>query len=111
MDKLKDMFDKQEKLQNRLGNMPTINGGLNIDYIKDMSIAAIDEIMEALRETPWKPWKKNQLYNQEKFQDEIIDLWHFVINLSLASGMSEKDVYKKFVFKNNINEKRRKNNY
>jgi dimeric dUTPase (all-alpha-NTP-PPase superfamily) len=111
VNELKEMFEMQERFQNRTGNMPTINHGLNIEYVKDMSLAAISEVMEALRETPWKPWKKKQEYNQENFQKEIIDLWHFVINLSIASGMDYKELYKKFVDKNKINIERHKKGY
>jgi dimeric dUTPase (all-alpha-NTP-PPase superfamily) len=76
-----------------------------------MSLALIDEIMEALRETPWKPWKKQQEFHQEKFKEELIDCWHFLINLTLASGMDAQELYDKFVNKNNENFKRQKNNY
>lgn len=111
MNELQKMFEMQERLQNKLGNAPTPNHGLNIDYIKDMSLAAIDEILEALHETPWKPWKQNQKYNEEKFQNEIVDLWHFAINLTLASGMNYKELFKKFNEKNKVNNERKKQGY
>ena len=106
MDKLEKLFDKQYKLQKKL-NYSLNNKNARVIMI----LAAIDELTEALREIPWKPWKKHQKFNSKKFQEEIIDLWHFVINLSIAGNMNAEDVYNKFIYKNNINKKRIKNNY
>ena len=105
---LKEMFAKQHKLQIKLGNDKYKH---NETFIKNMTLAAIDELMEALRETPWKPWKKQQYYNKKLFQKELIDVWHFLINLSLASGMNYNDVYNKFIYKNKINLQRKKEGY
>lgn len=104
---LKEMFNKQMQLQKKLNNEVYHNQ----EFINSMTLACIDELMEALRETPWKPWKKQQQLNGEKFKAEIIDIWHFVINLSLASGMSSKEVYQRFCDKNKINFKRQDDNY
>ncbi len=76
-----------------------------------MTMAAIDELMEAIRETPWKPWKKQQTLNAENFKAEIIDLWHFVINLSLAAGFDAQSLHTNFIIKNKENHKRQDNDY
>lgn len=103
-----EMFQKQQLFQSELGN---INLQGNQEFINIMTLAAIDELMESLRETPWKPWKKKQEFNQEKFKEELIDVWHFVINLSLASGMDERELYERFMLKNAENNNRQKEGY
>lgn len=107
MDKLQNLFFLQEKLQEKLNN----NVYHNQEFINIMTLAAIDELMEAIRETPWKPWKKQQEFNETTFKKEIIDLWHFIINLSLAAGYTADTLYKDFEEKNNINHQRQKEGY
>ncbi len=108
MDKLEELFKKQENLQIALGNTNLVG---NQKFINIMIIATIDELMESIRETPWKPWKKHQEFNQENFKEEIIDVWHFLINLSLAAGMDSKELFERFINKNKINHKRKKDGY
>lgn len=107
IDKLDKLFMQQVKLQKQLKNKPYANQ----QYINIMILAAIDELMEALRETPWKPWKKQQRFNEQAFQEEIIDLWHFIINLSLAAGLNADTIYFKFLNKNKINFERQEVGY
>jgi len=106
MDKLSDMFERQLILQDHLDV-----DIYNIEYQKDMVLASIDELMEALREIPWKPWKKQQKFNKEAFQEEIIDLWHFIINLTLSAEMDANKVYSMFKDKNHINHMRIEEGY
>ena len=103
---LEVMFQKQEQLQAKLKNNVRSQ-----EFISSMTLACIDELMEALRETPWKPWKKQQAFNEEKFKEELIDAWHFIINLSLASGMTSNELYQRFMEKNKTNFKRQNEGY
>ena len=100
------LFHKQRALQKRLGT-----DVYSQQFITTMTVALIDELMEALRETPWKPWKKQQAYNREAFKNELIDAWHFLINLSLASGMTANEVIARYLIKNKENHGRKKRGY
>lgn len=104
-DMLKDMILMQKKLQLRLKSR------FDQNFINIMTLAAIDELMESIRETTWKPWKKNQIFNKENYKNELIDVWHFLINLSIASGMDAEEIHKRFMIKNNKNIERQDNNY
>ena len=108
---LKEMFDKQRALQERLGEFPLNSTAKLQDFINTQSLALIDEVMEALRETPWKPWKKNQYMKQEEFKEELVDAWHFLINLTLASGMTHEELYARYCGKNKINHNRQDTGY
>lgn len=105
---LREMFEKQRNFQTRLGNESIL---YHIPFIKDQVLALQCELMEALQETPWKAWKKNQVLDVKKLQNEIIDVWHFLINISMASGLDEKSLFELFMKKNRINNKRQDEGY
>jgi len=112
MDKLESLFFIQNELQKIMKNPPFGSQ----QYINAMSLALCEEVFEALRETNHKPWKTNfgqPLNNSqiEKFREELVDVWHFLINLTLASGMSAQELYDRFIIKNQINHERQVNGY
>jgi len=116
MYELEKLFELQKQFQRLLGiEFPYIKdyiiNPINIELIKNQILALYDEIGEALREVPWKPWKINQDFNVAKFKMELIDVFHFLINLFLLSGMEAKDVFETFIRKNKINVRRQKDGY
>lgn len=102
---LSEMFGKQIVLQTRLKKFPLSEKNKQA-YINETVLALVDEVMEALRETPWKSWKKNATYNKKEFRGEIVDIWHFIINLSLAAGFTPKSLHEAFMEKNKENHTR-----
>lgn len=113
---LEYLFKLQENFFNILGNeLPRYISEVitkeNIELIKNQILALFDEIAEALREIPWKPWKENQGLEVSKFRMELIDVFHFLINLFLLSGMNSREVINLFKNKNKINVKRQKDGY
>lgn len=108
---LREIFDKQNVLQLRLETFPLKTSKQRQDFINIQSLALIDEVMESLRETPWKPWKKNQEFNESNYKEELVDAWHFLINLTLASGMTPESFHERFINKNNKNHKRQDEGY
>ncbi|HHK5534605.1 TPA: dUTP diphosphatase [Bacillus mobilis] len=46
------------------------------------------EIDEIRREVNWKWWKNEKPLDKEALQGEVIDMWHFLISLSLKCGLS-----------------------
>jgi len=100
---LHHMFAKQYDLQKKLGydiNHPTQQ------YLNYMFMGIVTEACEAIENTPWKPWKKISEMKTRELQEEVIDIWHFLINLSIASGMTADDVYRIFNDKNAVNHSR-----
>lgn len=105
-EKLEDMFKRQELFQkNQNADIKSI------EYIRTMTLAAIDELMESLHETSWKPWKMQQKYDREAACDELIDAVHFIINLAMAHGMTAHEFYIKFIQKSEKNKKRAEQGY
>jgi dimeric dUTPase (all-alpha-NTP-PPase superfamily) len=104
-DKLEQIFNMQLALQLKLGVK------FDQDYINIMTLACEQELHEALRETPWKPWKKQQTFNRDNYKKELIDALHFFINLCLAGGITAEDLYEAYIEKNKENYVRKESGY
>jgi len=119
-DKLKIMFDTQYKLQEKLGTFDKIkNEKDRQEFINQMILACQEEVVEIMKETNYKNpeyvkfgWKKNQVFNELEYLEEIIDLWHFIMNLwIIKAGNTPEKFFEFYCKKNNINLDRQKNNY
>lgn len=116
VNKLERLFELQKQFQESIGiEIPYIKNfvinPINIELIVKQILALYSEVGEVLAEIPWKPWKQNQDFNVSKFRMELIDCFHFLINLFLLSGMDTSDVYDLFQKKNQINRRRQKDGY
>ena len=121
MPRLKEMFELQMKLQNRLGTFEKISvmgeAGKQ-QFTNQMLLAIFEETVEIMRETKYKNpevvpfgWKKGQGYNREAMLGEVVDLWHFMMNICLAHGFTADDFYGEYCKKNGINHERQQNGY
>lgn len=118
-DKLNYMFDLQYKLQERLGTWDKIqNESDKQQFVNQMILAIQEETIEIMRESAYKNpefvkfgWKKGQQWNEENFKEEIVDLFHFVMNLSLIVGMNAEEFYTRYCKKNGVNHVRQDEQY
>lgn len=111
---LAGMFEGQALFQNRLGHdLENMYPEDRVEYVKTNILALIDETMEALHETRWKPWAtgEKQIIDQDKFGGELIDVLHFLINLFMVNGWDADDVFRAFWAKNNVNWQRQDEGY
>ena len=76
-----------------------------------ISSALVHEAIELQRETNWKWWKKDIILDNEKLQEEIIDLWHFLIQLSIEAGFDPQTLISKYMEKNKENTGRQLRGY
>lgn len=116
MDRLEEMLKLQEQLQIKYsGSSPRFfDDEDSVAFIRTMVLATEDELHEALRETPWKPWSKRTEWTndeQDRFMDELVDAWHFFMNLMLAVDMNAEELFKRYLRKNGINHDREDNGY
>ena len=79
--------------------------------ISALSIAIIHEAVELQRTTNWKWWKKPTEFNMQEAKEELIDVWHFVVQASLELGLTPDDILKEYKKKNEINRKRQQSGY
>lgn len=108
---LQELFDLQAAFQKKVAGDINYDWTSPIQHVRLMFIGIITEACEALEETNWKPWKQGRAVDINKFRKEIIDLWHFVINLTLDSGMDAEELIRQFKDKNKINNKRQEDRY
>ncbi len=114
---LEKIFELQTIFQKSLGyNIPkyalSIMSKENVELIKIQTLALIDEAMESLREVPWKPWKNtNRTIDLEAYRMELIDIFHFLVNLFIFAGMDTQMVLEYYLRKNKINLERQKSGY
>ena len=109
----KDRLDSIFALQKGLADM------MNLDrYPKDtegrvaaLCTAIIHEAVELQRTTNWKWWKKPVSFNNDEAKEELIDIWHFVIQASLELKLSPDDILNEYKRKNEINRNRQRNGY
>lgn len=113
-DSLKQMFNAQRALQIKAyGKDPSdiTNPQERIQFIKDMHIAITDELHEALDETGWKPWATSNHVNEEAFKGELVDAWHFFMNLCMIVNMGPEELQERYMKKRQKNFDRQEAGY
>ena len=109
MDSLETIFSIQRELTSMmdLSRYPTsIDGRMSV-----LSTAIVHEAIELQRLTSWKWWKKPTPFDSEAAKEELIDIWHFVVQASIELGMSPSDVLNEYKKKNNVNRNRQASGY
>lgn len=76
-----------------------------------LSSALLHEVVELQRETDWKWWKTEKGLDNHRIQEEVIDLWHFLIQLSVEAGLDPELLVSKYIEKNKENTKRQQQGY
>lgn len=118
--KLESMMDAQRAFQVRLDpNFNDMTTEQRVAFIKEHSIHLNQEINEMLYELPYfKPWKdysgltvgkENEML--EKARMELIDAWHFFMNIAIALGISPEQFYVMYTAKNSENHRRQDAGY
>ena len=110
---MEDKLDSIFVMQNGLENM------MNLDrYPKDtegkvsaLCTAIMHEAVELQRTTNWKWWKTPTPFDETEAREELIDIWHFVVQASLELNLSPEDILKEYERKNEINKQRQKDGY
>ena len=108
-DKLDEIFSLQKSYEEmmNLDRYPNDAEG----RVAALCTAMIHEAVELQRTTNWKWWKKPTEFNQAEAREEMIDIWHFLIQASLELGLTPDDILKEYQRKNEINRQRQKDGY
>ena len=109
----------EDKLDSIFSLQKGLTGMMNLDrYPKDMEekvsalcIAIIHEAVELQRTTNWKWWKTPNKFNQDDAKEELVDIWHFVVQASLELGLTPDEILDEYRRKNEINRQRQKEGY
>lgn len=113
MDSLKEMFRLQKELNLRIGvdTDKMDSQEEQTRWIKQYALCLDQELAELVDSVPWKHWKKNQHFDMDNLQVEIVDCFHFLISLAQVAGMSAEDVFARYSDKNKINHNRQDSGY
>ncbi len=114
-DKMDIMFTMQEDLQRIMppfrlapADLPEEDRAL---FIRDMVFALADELHEVLGEVGWKPWATSRHVNIPGVKSELIDCWHFFMNLCLAVGFTPDQIFAAYTAKHQKNVDRQEKGY
>lgn len=114
IDLLTQMMDEQLKLQlESYGGEHPSDGSeeQRIEFIRWNTLALTDELHEALAEVGWKPWASNRDINREAYVGELVDAWHFLMNLLLVVEVTPDEFYRRYMEKRYRNAKRQREGY
>lgn len=81
------------------------------ERISLLCTAITHEAIELQRLTNWKWWKNPTEFDFEEAKEELIDIWHFLLQATIELDMTPDDILKYYSKKNKINKKRKKMNY
>ena len=110
---MEDRLDSIFSMQKGIADM------MNLDrYPKDtegkvsaLCTAIMHEAVELQCTTNWKWWKTPTEFNEAEAREELIDIWHFVVQASLELNLTPDDILKEYERKNEINRQRQKDGY
>jgi dimeric dUTPase (all-alpha-NTP-PPase superfamily) len=104
MDTLEAIFSMQKELASMmdLSRYPTSTEG----KVSALSTAIIHEAVELQRLTSWKWWKKPTPFDSKAAKEELIDIWHFVVQASIELDMTPADILDEYTKKNKVNRDR-----
>ena len=102
-DRLDSIFSMQKGLEDmmNLDRYPKDTEG----KVSALCTAIMHEAVELQRTTNWKWWKTPTEFNEAEAREELIDIWHFVVQASLELNLTPDDILKEYERKNEINRK------
>lgn len=119
--KLEIMLKMQRDFQKRVGfDFESMDENETAEYVKEMMLWTSDEMSEALHELKhakgwskkYDSWDDEKTQEQkEKFKNEMVDAFHFFMNILIAVDMDADDLFNRYLDKNKINIERQNNGY
>lgn len=115
-----DIFKKKDDQLETIFNLQKgLSEMMNLDrYPKDsegrvsaLCTAIMHEAVELQRTTNWKWWKTPTPFNEIEAREELIDIWHFVVQASLELNLTPNDIVEEYKKKNEINRERQRAGY
>lgn len=117
---MKEMLEMQARLQEYLGtDFEDMDMEERAQFARDHYVYMVQELNEALYELPYfKKWKNydNMTVDEmvpaiRRYKGELVDAFHFFMNLMLVYGMDFDDLKTGYIEKNKENIERQKKGY
>jgi len=106
VDKLEALFDLQNTFDEYIKEKRGLDYSDKEYWIQQMCRCIITEACELTDATNWKHWKNKKDVDWDNVKEEVIDLWHFLISVSIKVGLNPKDIIDQYINKNLENYKR-----
>ena len=108
-DRLETIFKLQKGLSEimKLDRYPKDSEG----RVSALCTAKMHEDVELQRTTNWKWWKTPVEFNEAEAREELIDIWHFVVQASIELKLTPDDILDEYQKKNEINRERQRTGY
>lgn len=92
------LLAKQDELQRETFgfDFQRMTDAERMEYLRWNMLALSDELHEAMQETGWKPWASSDHLNLEPYVGELVDAFHFFMNLLLATGVRPEALAQRF---------------
>lgn len=103
MDKLDAIFDMQSALNKEIVALRHLENITPDEWQQKLTLAMLSELTEALDGTNWKWWKNKAPKDPDYLKDEIVDMLHFLVSMSLRAGMSADEMFERYIAKNKEN--------
>lgn len=115
--KLERMFELQERLnavmppEAKFGepDLGVRDPAAATALLRTAVLAQVVELVELLGETDWKPWRRTRdprKPDYARIHEEIVDVFHFCVNLALTWGLGPCDLMVRFEQKHRENVRR-----
>lgn len=120
MNELEYMFKMQKAFQDRVDQRyKSTDLKERAAFLRDHFVFCNQEMQEMLYEIPFfKHWKDYSKMTDEeieeaydKAKEEIIDAWHFFINIMLGLGMTAEELFTRYLAKHKENIRRQDEGY
>ena len=73
---------------------------LLVDILTMVQCSVLHEAVEFQRLTEWKWWKKKPVeFDESEAKEELIDIWHFVVDASIELGMTPQHILDEYLRK------------
>ena len=116
---LEHMLEMQKEFQDRVDPRYNIYLKELAAFLRDHFVFCNQELQEMLYEIPFfKNWKDYSNMTDEeiveafdKAKNELIDAWHFFMNLSIGLGMDAEEFYQRYLDKHKENIRRQDEGY
>ena len=106
MDKLDIIFAMQEKFDQDVIKNRNLGDITPETWIQKQTLAMLSELAELIAEVNFKWWKNPTPVNVDNVREELVDILHFFVGMCNRSGMDSKELFERYIAKNEENFKR-----
>lgn len=100
---MKEIFENQERLIRDIYHIDLSTASRQAEAYRVYTLAAVDELMEALHEVPWKPWSSRTTWDRENLGEELADAFTFLVQLCCIVGVDAEELEERYWQKSRVN--------